>query len=202
MPSEHKDKVLNEMEGALARLQERSQLRDFAQIEGVNFCSNDYLGLAQDHRLKEAVLEAVKAAPLAGGTGSRLLSGHDVIWNGLEEEFAEFAGMESALYFSSGYGANVGLMTAMLGKHDEVFSDALNDASLIDGIRLSGARREIYPHLDLNALEALLRVHKTERCRKIIVTESVFSMDGDIADLRAMQNLAERHDASLVVDEA
>jgi 8-amino-7-oxononanoate synthase len=202
MPSEHKDKVLNEMESALARLQERSQLRDFAQIEGVNFCSNDYLGLAQDHRLKEAVLEAVKAAPLAGGTGSRLLSGHDVIWNGLEEEFAEFAGMESALYFSSGYGANVGLLTAILGKHDVVFSDALNHASLIDGIRLSGARREIYPHLDLNALEALLRVHKTERCRKIIVTESVFSMDGDIADLRAMQNLAERHDASLVVDEA
>jgi 8-amino-7-oxononanoate synthase len=202
MPSEHKDKVLNEMEGALARLQERSQLRDFAQIEGVNFCSNDYLGLAQDHRLKEAVMEAVKAAPLTGGTGSRLLSGHDVIWNGLEEEFAEFAGMESALYFSSGYGANVGLLTAILGRHDVVFSDALNHASLIDGIRLSGARREIYPHLDLNALEALLRVHKTERCRKIIVTESVFSMDGDIADLRAMQNLAERHDASLVVDEA
>jgi 8-amino-7-oxononanoate synthase len=202
MPSEHKDKVLNEMESALARLQERSQLRDFAQIEGVNFCSNDYLGLAQDHRLKEAVMEAVKAAPLTGGTGSRLLSGHDVIWNGLEEEFAEFAGMESALYFSSGYGANVGLLTAILGKHDVVFSDALNHASLIDGIRLSGARREIYPHLDLNALEALLRVHKTERCRKIIVTESVFSMDGDIADLRAMQNLAERHDASLVVDEA
>ncbi len=202
MPSEHKDKVLNEMEGALARLQERSQLRDFAQIEGVNFCSNDYLGLAQDHRLKEAVMEAVKAAPLTGGTGSRLLSGHDVIWNGLEEEFAEFAGMESALYFSSGYGANVGLLTAILGRHDVVFSDALNHASLIDGIRLSGARREIYPHLDLNALEALLRVHKTERCRKIIVTESVFSMDGDIADLRAIQNLAERHDASLVVDEA
>lgn len=202
MPSEHKDKVLNEMESALARLQERSQLRDFAQIEGVNFCSNDYLGLAQDHRLKEAVMEAVKDAPLTGGTGSRLLSGHDVIWNGLEEEFAEFAGMESALYFSSGYGANVGLLTAILGKHDVVFSDALNHASLIDGIRLSGARREIYPHLDLNALEALLRVHKTERCRKIIVTESVFSMDGDIADLRAMQNLAERHDASLVVDEA
>jgi len=202
MPSEHKDKVLNEMESALARLQERSQLRDFAQIEGVNFCSNDYLGLAQDHRLKEAVMEAVKAAPLTGGTGSRLLSGHDVIWNGLEEEFAEFAGMESALYFSSGYGANVGLLTAILGKHDVVFSDALNHASLIDGIRLSGARREIYPHLDLNALEALLRVHKTERCRKIIVTESVFSMDGDLAPLPQLARCVRRRDLWLIVDDA
>lgn len=202
MPSEHKDKVLSEMETALAALQERSQLRNFTKIEGVNFCSNDYLGLAEDSRLKTALIEAVENARYVGGTGSRLLSGHDLLWNELEEEFAHFAGTESALYFASGYAANIGLLTAVLGKSDVVFSDALNHASLIDGIRLSGARREIYPHLDLNALEALLRLHKNERCRKVIVTESVFSMDGDIADLLAVQELAARNDATLIVDEA
>jgi 8-amino-7-oxononanoate synthase len=120
----------------------------------------------------------------------------------LEEEFATFAGTEAALYFSSGYAANLGLLTAVLGKDDVVFSDALNHASLIDGIRLSGARRVIYPHRDLNVLEKELRAHEHEVCRKVIVTESVFSMDGDIVDLRAMQYLATKYGASLVVDEA
>jgi 8-amino-7-oxononanoate synthase len=190
------------MESALEDLRERSQLREFAQLRGINFCSNDYLGLAEDSRLKLAVLEAVEKSARVAGTGSRLLSGHDPVWNELEEEFAAFAGSEAALYFSSGYAANVGLLAAVLGKDDVVFSDALNHASLIDGIRLSGARQEIYPHRDLNYLERALRLHEGESCRKLIVTESVFSMDGDVADVRAMNRLAERHGAGLVVDEA
>jgi 8-amino-7-oxononanoate synthase len=202
MPSEPVDKIVREMESALANLRESSQLREFAQLNGVNFCSNDYLGLAEDSRLKLAVLEAVEKGVRVGGTGSRLLSGHDPVWNELEEEFAAFAGTEAALYFSSGYAANLGLLTAALGKVDVVFSDALNHASLIDGIRLSGARKEIYPHRDLNYLERALRLHEGESCRKLIVTESVFSMDGDVADVRAMNKLAERHGAGLVVDEA
>jgi 8-amino-7-oxononanoate synthase len=202
MPSEPVDKIVREMESALANLRKRSQLREFAQLNGVNFCSNDYLGLAEDSRLKLAVLEAVEESARVGGTGSRLLSGHDPVWNELEEEFAAFAGNESGLYFSSGYAANLGLLTAVLGKDDVVFCDALNHASLIDGIRLSGARRIIYPHRDLNVLEIGLRAHEHETRRKIIVTESVFSMDGDIVDLRAMQNLAAKYGASLVVDEA
>ena len=202
MPSEPVDKIIREMESALANLRERSQLREFAQLKGVNFCSNDYLGLAEDSRLKLAVLEAVEESARVGGTGSRLLSGHDPVWNKLEEEFASFVGTEAALYFSTGYAANLGLLSAVLGKNDVVFSDALNHASLIDGIRLSGARRIIYRHRDLNVLEKELRVHEHETRRKIIVTESVFSMDGDIVDLRAMQNLAARYGASLVVDEA
>jgi len=202
MPSEPVDKIVREMESALANLRERSQLREFAQLRGVNFCSNDYLGLAEDSRLKLAVLEAVEESARVGGTGSRLLSGHDPVWNELEEEFASFVGTEAALYFSSGYAANLGLLSAVLGKDDVVFSDALNHASLIDGIRLSGVRRIIYPHCDLNVLEKKLRAHEHETRRKIIVTESVFSMDGDIVDLRAMQNLAARYGASLVVDEA
>src|ERR1700752_1813813 len=202
MPSEPVDKIVREMESALEDLRQRSQLREFAQLQGVNFCSNDYLGLAEDSRLKLAVLEAVEKSVRVGATGSRLLSGHDPVWNELEEEFAVFAGTEAALYFSSGYAANVGLLTSVLRKNALVFSDALNHASLIDGIRLSGARKEIYPHRDLNYLERVLRRHESETCRKVIVTESVFSMDGDVADLRAMQVLAERYGASLVVDEA
>jgi 8-amino-7-oxononanoate synthase len=196
------DKLLNELEQDLAKLRAGDQLRSLAQVAGVNLCSNDYLGLAEDARLKEAVLEAVAASARLGGTGSRLLSGHDSLWNELEQEFAAFAGTEAALYFSSGYAANVGLLASVVGKNDLVFSDALNHASLIDGIRLSGARKEVYPHRDLNYLHRALRLHENERCRKLIVTESVFSMDGDKADLRPMQELAERYGASLIVDEA
>jgi 8-amino-7-oxononanoate synthase len=120
----------------------------------------------------------------------------------LEEEFATFAGTKAAVYFANGYAANLGLLSAVLDKNDLVFSDALNHASLIDGIRLSGARRVIYAHLDLSALEKVLRAQEKESCRKVIVTESVFSMDGDVADLSAIQGLALRYGASLVVDEA
>jgi 8-amino-7-oxononanoate synthase len=201
MPSET-HKLLNELERDLAELRASDRLRSLAQLAGVNLCSNDYLGLAENAQLKEAVLEAVASSLRIGGTGSRLLSGHDPVWNELEEEFAAFAGIEAALYFSSGYAANVGLLTSALRKNDLVFSDALNHASLIDGIRLSAARKEIYPHRDLNYLERVLRLHESETCRKLIVTESVFSMDGDVVDLRAMQELAERYGASLVVDEA
>jgi len=202
MPSEAQGKLVKELERDLAGLRARDQLRSLAQITGVNLCSNDYLGLADDARLKEAVLQAVASSVRVGGTGSRLLSGHDPVWDELEEEFAEFAGTEAALYFANGYAANLGLLSSVLGKGDLVFSDALNHASLIDGIRLSGARKEIYPHRDLNALERALRLHEGEPCRKLIVTESVFSMDGDIADVQALQKLAERYGASLVVDEA
>lgn len=202
MPSEAKTKLLSELERDLAELRARDLLRNFAQVAGVNLCSNDYLGLAEDARLKEATVEAVTASARMGGTGSRLLSGHDAVWNELEEEFAEFAGTEAALYFANGYAANIGLLSAVLGKNDLVFSDQLNHASLIDGIRLSGARKAIYPHRDLNALERALRLHESESCRKLIVTESVFSMDGDIADVEAVQELAEKYGANLVVDEA
>jgi len=202
MPSENANHFVQEMEATLAGLRERNQLRSFAQLNGVNLCSNDYLGLAEDPRLKKAVAEAVENAARVGGTGSRLLSGHEPVWNELEEEFAEFARTEAALYFANGYAANVGLLSAILGKNDLVFSDAANHASLIDGIRLSGARKVIYPHLDLNFLEQSLQFHKDEACRKLIVTESLFSMDGDIVNIEAIHRLGSRYGASLVVDEA
>src|SRR5215470_3221730 len=116
MPSEAGKNLLSELERDLAELRARDQLRSFAQVAGVNLCSNDYLGLAEDWRLKEATLAAVLASARVGGTGSRLLSGHDAVWNELEEEFAEFAGTEGALYFANGYAANIGLLSSVLSK--------------------------------------------------------------------------------------
>src|SRR5215467_12651063 len=202
MPSELRNSILNELRTGLLSLERASQRRSLLRPAGVNLCSNDYLGLAQSEELRAAIVEAVRHAEYVSGTGSRLLSGHFAIWDELENEFAEFTGMESALYFGSGYAANVGLLTALLGKNDLVLSDELNHASIIDGIRLSGARKEIYAHRDLNALEDALRGHVGERCRKIVVTESVFSMDGDIADVAGTVELAERYGASVIVDEA
>jgi 8-amino-7-oxononanoate synthase len=186
----------------LRGLDARSQRRSLAEIHGVNFCSNDYLGLAENPELRDAVAEAVRKTEKIGGTGSRLLSGQTEEWRELEDNFAEFAGTEAALYFTTGYAANLGLLSSLLGKEDLVFSDERNHASLIDGMRLSGARKVIYPHLNLNALEDALRQAADVPLRKVIVTESVFSMDGDIAPLAELADLAGRYDAALILDEA
>src|SRR5579859_4050419 len=202
MRSEVSNSMQKELRDGLLRLEEKSQRRNLQRIAGVNLCSNDYLGLSQNEKLREEIMEAVRRAEHVGATGSRLLSGHFAEWEELEDEFAEFAGTEAALYFGSGYAANLGLVTSLLSKEDLVFSDELNHASIIDGIRLSGAHKAIYPHGDLNVLESGLRAHARDRCRKIIVTESVFSMDGDVADIAAIVAVAERYGAGVVVDEA
>ena len=186
----------------LRTLQEQRLTRTLAEIQGVNLCSNDYLGLAEHRGLREAVAHAVLNGPRVGGTGSRLLSGQTEEWRKLEEEFARFAGTESSLFFSSGYAANIGLLAALVGKDVVVYSDVLNHASLIDGMRLSGARKVIYPHLDLNALEDALQQDAGAPWRRLIVTESVFSMDGDIAPLKEMAALASKYGAAMIVDEA
>jgi 8-amino-7-oxononanoate synthase len=186
----------------LDALRERAQFRTLDNPRGINLCSNDYLGLASDARLKQAVIEAVRAAGTVGSTGSRLLSGNSREWEALEAEFADFAGTEAALYFGSGYSANVGLISAIAGRGDLIFSDALNHASLIDGIRLSGASKIIYPHGDVEFLEAALREHKAHPGAKLIVTESVFSMEGDVAPVTRLAEIADAYGAELIVDEA
>ena len=186
----------------LRSLEARSQRRSLAEVRGVNFCSNDYLGLAENSELRAQVAEAVRISEKVGGTGSRLLSGQSEEWRELEDEFAKFAGTESALFFTTGYAANLGLIASLVGKDDVVFSDECNHASLIDGMRLSGARKVIYPHLNLNALEDALRRESNAPCRKLIVSESVFSMDGDIAPLVELATLAEKYGAALILDEA
>src|SRR5215470_12458752 len=202
MRSEVGNSIQEELRDGLLQLEEKSRWRDLRRIAGINLCSNDYLGLSQSKQLREEIIEAVRRAEHVGGTGSRLLSGHFSEWDELETEFAAFAGTESALYFGSGYAANLGLLTSLVSKEDLVFSDELNHASIIDGIRLSGARKVIYPHGDLNVLEAQLRAYAGDNSRKIVVTESVFSMDGDIADIAAIVGLAERYGTSVIVDEA
>ena len=195
-----------EIRGRMAQelddLRARSQFRTLERPGGVNLTSNDYLGLAADPRMKRALVQAVANTGSVASTGSRLLSGNAPEWAEVESEFAEFAGAESALYFGSGYGANVGVLTAILKPGDTVFSDAQNHASLIDGIRLSGATKVIYPHRDLAALEAALRDRAGTCGAKLIVTESVFSMEGDIVPLDDLLRLAREYGAAIVLDEA
>jgi 8-amino-7-oxononanoate synthase len=202
MPSDVLSTWKTTLEKGLQALEQQHQRRSLAEIHGIDFCSNDYLGLAEHPALREALLRAVANSTRVGGTASRLLSGQTAEWRRLEEEFAEFAGTEAALFFGSGYAANLGLLSALAGPDDVVYSDVLNHASLIDGMRLSGARKVIYPHLDLSALENSLRQDVGAPWRRIIVTESVFSMSGDVAPLKEMAVLAERFGAAMIVDEA
>jgi 8-amino-7-oxononanoate synthase len=194
--------IRERIERELDSLRAQLQFRTLEIPTGINLCSNDYLGLAADPRLKQAILEAVARAESAGATGSRLLSGNASEWTELESRFADFAGTEAALFFGSGYAANLGLLASLLQPGDIVFSDARNHASLIDGIRLSRAAKIIYPHGDLPFLESALRAHAGGAGARVIVTESVFSMEGDIAPIDAMLRLARKFGAELVLDEA
>jgi len=186
----------------LSDLESRAELRHLEMVQGVDLSSNDYLGLATDPRMKQSILQGVNSASRIASTGSRLLSGHEEVWTVLEHDFARWVGAEAALYFTSGYAANVGLLTALLRPEDVVFSDSANHASLIDGIRLAKCRRVIFPHLELNVLEEELRRHASVVGARVIVVESIFSMEGDRAPLADLAALAERYSAELIVDEA
>jgi 8-amino-7-oxononanoate synthase len=186
----------------LSDLESRSELRRLESVRGIDFSSNDYLGLATDPRMKLALLEGVNRASRIASTGSRLLSGHDEAWTQLEGDFARWVGAEASLYFTSGYAANIGLLSALLRPEDIVFSDRANHASLIDGMRLAKCRRVVFPHLDLNFLEDELRRAASASGARVIVVESIFSMEGDRAPLPDLVTLAERHGAELIVDEA
>lgn len=190
------------MHGEIARLHEAAQFRTLKNPSGINLYSNDYLGLASDARLKKAAIDAIAAAQSVGSTGSRLLSGNSPEWERLEHDFAEFATTEASLYFGSGYAANIGLLSSVAGRGDVIFSDALNHASLIDGIRLSGAAKVIYPHADMAFLRRALDEHRADHGAKLIVTESIFSMEGDIAPIEQLVELARDYNADLIVDEA
>jgi len=186
----------------LADLESRAQLRHLETVGGIDLGSNDYLGLSTDPRMKQAIREALDSAPRIASTGSRLLSGHDEAWTAVENDFARWVGTEAALYFTSGYAANIGLLSAILRPEDVIFSDSANHASLIDGIRLAKCKRVIFPHLDLNALEAELRWSHSGSGARFIVVESIFSMDGERAPIPDLAALAKRYDAELIVDEA
>lgn len=168
----------------------------------VAFASNDYLGLANDPALKTGAITAIEAWGVGAGA-SQLVSGRLGIFDELEQRLAEFAQREAALFFPSGFQANLGVLTALADRHDVIFADRVNHASLIDGALLSRAQHVRYQHTDVDDLK-----HKLDSTpvavggTRLIVTDSVFSMDGDEAPLTQLMELAERYDAWLIVDDA
>jgi 8-amino-7-oxononanoate synthase len=167
--------------------------------EVVNFASNDYLGLAGDRRLMRAAASALED----GGTGvgsSRLIAGNHRQHVQLEEEVADWLRVRGVRLFNTGYAANVGVLTGLLRAGDAVFSDELNHASIIDGCRLSRAEVAVIPHRDYRSLEAALATRQGRR--RVVISESLFSMDGDLADVATIAALCKRHDAAFVLDEA
>lgn len=162
--------------------------------------SNSYLGLSVDPRVKKAAIHAIEKYGTGSG-GSRLVSGSTDLHRQLEERIAKFKKTESAILFSSGYLANIGTISALVGYGDTVYSDELNHASIIDGCRLSKADIEIYKHCDVEHLSIML-ASNTKRNKKLIVTDTVFSMDGDLAPLPGIVELAEKNGCMLMIDEA
>jgi 8-amino-7-oxononanoate synthase len=194
--------------GALSRSGLRRTLREMGgpqdrvmSVDGlavINFSSNNYLGLANDPGLQAAAADGLRAGTGAGG--SRLIVGNLEAHRAVERELAAYFEREAALAFNSGYQANIGVLQALAGPEDIVFSDELNHASLIDGCRLSRASVRVFPHGDLEHLDAQLRISRARRT--LIVTDALFSMDGDRADVPGLAAVAERHGAGLIVDEA
>ncbi|OKH24099.1 8-amino-7-oxononanoate synthase [Hydrococcus rivularis NIES-593] len=167
----------------------------------INFASNDYLGLAGDDRLIQAAIEATKELG-TGSTGSRLLSGHRELHEKLESAIASLKQTEDALVFSSGYLANIGTISALVGRRDVIFSDQYNHSSLKNGAKLSGAKVIDYSHCNLADLETKLQQYRQQYRRCLIVSDSIFSMDGDLCPLPQLLSLAEAFDCMVLVDEA
>ncbi|GAB7388892.1 glycine C-acetyltransferase [Bacillaceae bacterium] len=197
----------------LAQIREKGLWRRLRRLDGANeaathiegrdvllLSSNNYLGLATDPRVKGKAIEAIERYG-AGSGGARLTTGNLALHEELEKSIAAFKGYESAIVFSSGYLANLGTISALMGEGDLILSDALNHASIIDGCRLSKAQTWVYRHADMQDLEEKLRRFAGFR-RKLIVTDGVFSMDGDIAPLPRIVELAERYGAWVMVDDA
>ena len=167
----------------------------------INFSSNDYLGLATDPRLATAAADAATERGWGSGA-SPLITGRGQLHASLENRLAEFEGTEAALLFPSGYAANLGAVTALADKSDLILSDAKNHASIIDGCRLSGAEVVVYPHADIESVDRTLATKSKGSRRSLIVTDSLFSMDGCLAPLPALAEVASKRGAMLLVDEA
>lgn len=206
---------MRKLQKELEALREQGMLRTLKTVAGPQgprvivdgrevllLCSNNYLGLAGHPALIEASCDATSRFGVGSGA-SRLVSGTMELHEQLEARIADFKGTEGALVFNSGYAANTGILQGLAGPGDLIFSDVLNHASIIDGCRLSGARVVVYPHRDMAALEELLQAEAPRRHgRWLIVSDGVFSMDGDLAPLPELVELKERYEALLMVDDA
>lgn len=174
----------------------------YLQIDGeklLAFCSNDYLGLAHHEALVEAACQGARTFGV-GAAASPLVSGHSAANDALERELARFTGLPRALYFYAGYATNIGIIPALVGAGDAIFSDQFNHACLIDGARLSSAQIHRYAHANLAALEDALA--QSPARRKLVISDAVFSMDGNLADVPALLALCEKYDALLLLDDA
>lgn len=206
MPAEFFDSELEAIKAAglyrrLRRVEgDQGPMLTIGGREVINFSSNNYLGIANHPELAAAAKAAIDRYGCGSGA-SRLISGNMTLHEELENRLAQFKGTEAALVFNSGFQANMGVISTLTGEGDAILSDELNHASIIDGCRLSRAKTSVYAHSDLNQLEAALKQASGAR-RKLIVTESIFSMDGDEAPLAGIVDLAEKHDAVVMVDEA
>ena len=167
----------------------------------LNFCSNNYLGLANHPKIVEAAKEATKKYGV-GPAAVRSIAGTMDLHVQLEQRLARFKGAEAVITFQSGFTANLGTIAALVGKEDVIFSDRLNHASIIDGCRLSGAKIVAYEHNDPGALEDAIKEHASNFRRALIITDGVFSMDGDIAPLPALVEVARKYDILFMVDDA
>lgn len=182
----------------LGEERERSDSRQMPNLSFLDFSSNDYLGLASNPQ----VIAALRGEDNLGAGASPVLTGYTASHRELENQLANLNETEAALVFSSGYACNLGVLSCLAGKGDLIASDSLNHASLIDGCRLSRARTFVYPHSDIETLERYLEAHRSQYGRVLLVSESIFSMDGDSARLRELVELAKGYECGLIVDEA
>jgi len=194
-----------ELENELKQIRSKHLFRECKETFGIDFCSNDYLGLASSDKLKA---ELIRNASLftTGSTASRLVKGHRKEMSEFESIFANFVGAEAVLLVANGYVANMGLLDTIADSQSVIFTDRLNHASILDGIRISGAQKKYFNHLDLDHLEEQLQKvidnPVLNKKRRIIVSETLFSMDGDSPNLKRLSSLKLKFDCILVLDEA
>ncbi|EIE01532.1 aminotransferase class I/II-fold pyridoxal phosphate-dependent enzyme [Leptospira licerasiae] len=190
----------SELPAFFSRLESQNRIRTLDPPSGLDLCSNDYLGLSTHPEVIQALKEGIDIYG-AGSTASRLVRGHRTVFEELENDFSDWVQSEDSLFFANGYAANLGTISCVADPSYTIFCDRKNHASLMDGVRLSGAKKVYYKHSDLNDLENSLKKYSGTK-HKMIVTESVFSMDGDKTDISALIDLKEKYGALLYLDEA
>ncbi|EQD79787.1 pyridoxal phosphate-dependent acyltransferase, partial [mine drainage metagenome] len=185
-------RILESPQGAWVKIDGKSML---------NMCSNNYLGLANHPEVKKAAIEAIETFGVGAGA-VRSIAGTDEIHRKLEEKLAKFKHMEDSIVYQGGLLANLGTIPILVGKDDVIFSEELNHASIIDGTRLSSAKRYVFKHMDTVDLEKQFKEHRKEGKRSLVITDGVFSMDGDIAPLKEIAEIKEKYDTACYVDDA
>jgi 8-amino-7-oxononanoate synthase len=194
--------MMNWIEEELQKIQQQKLLRRRTLREGlIDLCSNDYLGLREHPEVKEEAIKVIKDYGVGSGA-SALVSGYTIYHKSLEEKLADFKGVPACVLFGSGYLANLGTIPALVSEGDMILSDQLNHASIIDACRLSKARVFVFPHLDYERAEGVLKENRGAYRRCLLVSDSVFSMDGDIAHLPTLLKLSQEYDCMLMLDEA